>query len=202
MTEEEKLFRKFFFEAPGDDDDAGGTDDATPDTPEDVSADAPNDTSIDNNTTSDDLGGNDDIDDTTGGDDAPPDIDDDGSDDDTGYDDSEEIAKENMHLNDKTSAILNVRLYQSFLNLITDISSHLTILEDNRDIFNSLSKDSTDIIPALKKLDDNIRIYLSDTFANERYEKNLLFFNKCLNLFKLLDDKFSDQISKGIKEYK
>lgn len=204
MSDEPNIFEQFMFEAPDDDPGADVTSDESP-ASDDAGAVPPDDNGdtdaapdIDDTTPDDGMG---DIDDTGGDDDAPPDIDDD-TDSGDDYTGDEEAPQKNMHLNDKVSAILNVNLYQTFLNLLDSINSHVTVLDDNRDMFTSLSKDAMEIVPALKKLDDNIRLYLDNTFVNERYEKNLLFFNKCLNLFNLLDDKFSDQISKGIKEHK
>ena len=51
-----------------------------------------------------------------------------------------------------------------------------------------------------QQLDENIRLYLKDIFLNENYSKNLLFFNKCLNLLNILNKIFSQKIRKGIKD--
>ena len=63
----------------------------------------------------------------------------------------------------------------------------------------ALSPEAPDIIGSLKKLDENIRLYLDNIFVNENYSRNLLFFDKCLNLLKLLNDAFDGSIQKGIK---
>lgn len=143
-------------------------------------------------------------------DDGPPDLNDDfGSEDGFGGDeegtedqdgDSSESNDPTLGLDDKVSAIMNQQLYQRFLNLIGAIANQLTMIKNNNDILYTLSEDSLDTETSLKKLDENIRLYLKYNFLNENYSKNLLFFNKCLNLLKLLNDSFDASIRKGIKE--
>ncbi len=204
MSDELELFQKFMFEAPGDDDSATvppdeAQMDTNPDPPADMSTDVetvgPADVS-DEPPSVDDIGGVDD---------APPDMGDGGFEDDFSDDDLVEDdsgGTETQKLDDKLSAIMNVTLYQTFLSLIGDINEQLSTIKNNTDMFYTLSNESLDVVPSLKKLDENIRLYLKNTFIHERYEKNLLFFNKCMNLYKLLGDKFNADISKGIKEYK
>ena len=74
------------------------------------------------------------------------------------------------------------------------------MLKTNGDVLFTLSPESLDIVGSLKRLDENVRLYLKNTFLNENYSGNLLFFNKCLNLLKLLNDVFDRNVRKGIKE--
>jgi len=105
----------------------------------------------------------------------------------------------NLGLDEKISAIMNMNLYQRYLSLLNTIGGQLTMIKNNSDILHTLSADSLDIVESLKKLDENIRLYLKNSFLNENYSKNLLFFNKCLNLLKLLNDVFDSNVKKGIK---
>lgn len=202
MSVEPNLFQRFMFEAPGDDtsdnvppDEAQMDTTGPPDIPDNADpTEGPPDVSDEPPNTDDDLGG----------DDAPPDMGDGGFEDDdfSEFEDDPGGGNQSLDLDDKVSAIMNVTLYQTFLSLVGDINERLTTIKHNTDMFYTLSDKSLDIIPDLKKLDENIRLYLKNTFIHERYEKNLLFFNKCMNLFKLLGDKFNAEVSKGIKEYK
>lgn len=107
-----------------------------------------------------------------------------------------------LGIDDKVSAIMNMNLYQRFISLLTSIGSQITSIKNNSDVLYTLSEDSVDIVDSLKKLDENIRLYLKNTFINENYSKNLLFFNKCLNLLKLLNDVFDEKVRKGINAMK
>jgi hypothetical protein len=190
MSDELNLFQKFMFEAPGDDESTAvppdeSQMDANIDPPSDMSDTGPADVSDEPPS-----------EDNVGGDDAPPDMGDGGFEDDSG---GTEIQQK---LDDKLSTIMNTRLYQTFLSFIGDINEQITTIKNNIDMFYTLSNESIDVIPNLKKLDENVRLYLKNTFVYERYEKNLLFFNKCINLYKLLGDKFNVDVSKGIKEHK
>lgn len=200
------LFEQFLYEAPGDDpspdsapdttpaEDTGG---APPDMPDEAPAedDSPPDMG-------DDFGGDD-------MNDAPPEMggeDDGGFEDDMGFGDDtdsnesqEDNNENNLELDEKISSILNMNLYQRYLTLLNTIGSQLTMIKNNSDILFTLSKDSLSIVEKLKKLDENIRLYLKNSFLHENYSKNLLFFNKCLNLLKLLNDIFDKDIRKGIK---
>jgi hypothetical protein len=193
------LFYKVMFEAPGD----------PPDMPSDGTGppDIPSDTSGSDNTPPDlsDGQGSEtppDIqdDDTAGGSNDPPDLDmdfgDGGDQQDQGFDDDpsaeggEENQIQNLNFDEKISAIMNMNLYQRYLSLLNNIGGQLSMIKNNSDMLYTLSNNSLDIIESLKKLDENIRLYLSNYFLNENYSKNLLFFNKCLNLLKLLNDVF------------
>lgn len=192
MSKELDFFERFLFEAPGDDPpDTGG--DGPPDIPEDA-GDAPGPPDLP------DPGGGD------VGDDSPPDLADDGGfGDDTdfgadGSNASEDGQELDPGLDEKVSAILNQELYQRFLSLLNKISGQLAMLKTNGDVLFTLSPESLDIVGSLKRLDENVRLYLKNTFLNENYSGNLLFFNKCLNLLKLLNDVFDRNVRKGIKE--
>lgn len=194
------MFEKFLYEAPGDDPpDVQPAADSAPDVP----AEAPDDS------------GPPDIPDDAGADtadDGPPDMPPDGEDgfDDGGFGDEGtddgggegDNDPENLGLDDKISAIMNMNLYQRFLSLMNTIGGQLTMLRNNGDMLYTLSPESLDIVESLKKLDENIRLYLKNTFLNENYSKNLLFFNKCLNLLKILNDVFDKNIKKGISSMK
>lgn len=200
---ESSLFEQFLYEAPGDD-----PPDVAPDmssdaeTPPDMPEETP-DTDDSPPDMGDDFGGD-------MGDDAPPDM---GSDDDGGFgdegddgfgdnsgaDDSGENDSNNLELDEKISSIMNMNLYQRYLTLLNTIGSQLTMIKNNSDILFTLSSDSLSIVEKLKKLDENIRLYLKNSFLHENYSKNLLFFNKCLNLLKLLNDIFDKDVRKGIK---
>ena len=140
------------------------------------------------------------------GDDAPPDIGgDEGFGDDAGFGDDDSNGGDNDQakdpgLDEKVSAVLNRELYQRFLSLLDTIAGQLSMLKTNGDVLFTLSPESLDIVGSLKRLDENIRLYLKNTFLNENYSGNLLFFNKCLNLLKLLNDVFDRNVRKGIKE--
>lgn len=196
------LFTKYLTEAPGDDEapDAGMGDESSP----------PNS----NNAESDEMpnigddAGNIIPDEEGGGDDTPPDIDDINGDE--GFDDGEDEyigdgenpnpdeSLENLGLDDKVSTIMNMNLYQRFLTLLNTIASQTSMVKDNSDILQTLSPEALSIIDSLKKLDENIRLYLKNTFLNENYSKNILFFNKCINLLKILNDIFEKNINDGI----
>lgn len=89
---------------------------------------------------------------------------------------------------EKISNILNVKLYQRYIQLLSKIENQLITIKNNTDIFTILFKSSGDSIDILKKLDENIRLYIKYYFVKENYSKNLLFFNKCINLFKINND--------------
>lgn len=185
------LFQQsLFLEAPGDEGEASTdaqpadppADDAPPDIPDDVGTESDND--------------------------APPDMpDEDPSDDglgDTGFDDGQQQEEEDpnktMKLDAKVSTVMNVNLYQRYLTLLNTINTQLSMIKNNGDMIYTLSDQTSSIIASLKKLDENVRLYLSNIFLEENYSRNLLFFNKCLNLLKLLNDSFDASIQKGIKD--
>ena len=181
----QSLFEKFMFEAPGEDptnEVPDDTTDNTPDDPEPVDDSNESDPPVDE------------------GYDAPPDIGDmDGSYDD--LDDESNIDNDNnLGIDEKISAILNMNLYQSYLNLLTEITTQLNSIRDNSDILYTLFDEMDETLNSLNKLDENIRLYIKNSFLNNRYERNQFFYNKCLNLYKLLNDKFNDSVHKGIKD--
>lgn len=182
------LFEQWMFEAPGDDPNVAP--DSTPDAP---ATEAPPDTSADNAPP--------DIGEDAPADDGPPDISDD-SFDDGGLEDAppEEDAAKNMNLSDKVSSILSAGLYQNYLELISQIGSQMASIKSNSDILYALTDDMEAIVNSLRKLDENIRLYIDTFYINKRYEENLLFYNKCKNLSRLINDKFDQAIHKGIKE--
>lgn len=94
---------------------------------------------------------------------------------------------------------MNMQLYQRYLSLLNTITGQLTTVKNNSDVLYGISPDSLDIIEQLKKLDENVRLYIKNSFLHENYSKNLLFFNKCLNLLQLLNVEFDKVIQKGIK---
>lgn len=194
------LFEQYLKEAPDDPPDAGQADaGAPPDIPDGAESD----------TGPPDMGdaGMDDSPDSGGSfDDGPPDM---GGDDfGDGMEDGDEGGEEGGEnqeepiegLDEKVSAIMNQRLYQSFLAMLNTIGSQISQVKENSDILHALSAESIEITESLQKLDENVRLYLKNIFMEENYSKNLLFFNKCLNLLKLLNDVFTERIRKGIKD--
>lgn len=185
------LFQQsLFLEAPGDEGEASTdaqpadppADDAPPDIPDDAGTESDND--------------------------APPDMpEEDPSDEglgDTGFDDGQQQEEEDpnktMKLDAKVSTVMNVNLYQRYLTLLNTINTQLSMIKNNGDMIYTLSDQTSSIIASLKKLDENVRLYMSNIFLEENYSRNLLFFNKCLNLLKLLNDSFDASIQKGIKD--
>lgn len=191
--EQRSLFEQWMFEAPGDDPPVEETpapdmpDEAPPmdDTPPDMDVGDPADD------TPMDVGG---------GDDLPPDL---GNDDSFGdFEDlpADEEEKSPAGLSDKVSSILNLNLYQSYMGLLSQLESNISSIKHNSDLLYSLNKDIELVVNDFKRLSENLRLYIDNSFTNERYEKNLLFYNKCKNLNKLLNDKFDSIVHKGIKE--
>ena len=182
--------QSLFLEAPGDEGEASTyaqpadppADDAPPDIPDDAGTESDND--------------------------APPDMpEEDPSDEglgDTGFDDGQQQEEEDpnktMKLDAKVSTVMNVNLYQRYLTLLNTINTQLSMIKNNGDMIYTLSDQTSSIIASLKKLDENVRLYMSNIFLEENYSRNLLFFNKCLNLLKLLNDSFDASIQKGIKD--
>lgn len=136
---------------------------------------------------------------------GPPDLG--GMDDETDdmFDDSggetggEEKPDENLNIDEKISAIMNRSLYQKFLTLLNTIGVQISTIKNNSDVLFNISDDIVDVNESLKKLDENVRLYLSNQFEDENYSQNLLFFNKCVNLLKLLGEAFDKGISKGLR---
>lgn len=192
------LFTQFLYEAPGADPppDIGGDTQETDTGPPDIDGgeDMPTDEGPpDMEGLGDDFGGD------FGGD-GPPDI---GGFGDEEFDDGNaQDPNESMELDEKISAIMNQRLYQQYLSLLNNISTQISSIKENTDIFRSISPKSLVIVKGLKKLDENLHLYLQNNFMYTDYSKNLLFFNECLNLLKLLNYIFNRDIQKGIKDIK
>lgn len=201
------IFTQYLFEAPGDDEsppdtsmsDASTSSDEAPEGPDGIDLNNPSEDSAP------DIDGFDDSAPDGGGDNSAPDIDgfddnmDDGFGDENSDDDNNGQPKEDLHLDDKVSAIMNMNLYQRYLSLLTSLKEQISSIKDNYDILRTLSPDALDIVDSLKKLEENINLYIKNNFVHENYSKNLLFFNKCLNLLKLLNDIFEKNVTKGIK---
>lgn len=179
MDENLKFFEKFLYEAPGED---------PPDMPDLPSATGPPDAGGGDLPDMPDLGGGD------GGDFG-------GFDNEDNAGDGEEQGQ-NLELDEKISAIMNMNLYQRYLALLNTIDGQLSMIKGNSDVLYTLSPESIEIIGDLKKLAENVRLYIKNNFLHANYSVNLLFFNRCLNLLKLLNDQFGGNIQKGIKSMK
>lgn len=196
MEQETSMFDRIFLEAPGD----PPPDMPTDATHTDTGGDAPPE--MDMSGDEPDMGDPPDM----GGDDIsgdPPDLGEEGDfgGEDQGMEDppEEEDPNANLEFDEKISRIMNMNLYQRYLALLNNISGQLTMLKDNSDTLYAVSEDSIDIIAALKKLDENVRLYLKNYFIQENFSKNRLFFDKCLNLLNLLNEIFQKKIEKGLK---
>ena len=130
----------------------------------------------------------------------------DGGGDDMGFGDDQQqqqngdLPNENLAINDKVSLLMNVNLYNHYLSLRDKLKGELSSINNNKDILYSISKDIPGIVSDLNKLENNVSTYMRNLFSNESYSKNLLFFNKCVNLYKLIIDEFNDLTKKGIKD--
>ena len=179
------LFEQIIYEAPGDE--------APPDMPAEDAAppSPPPDMTDEGSDMGDDAGV------------SPPDMADDfgdpGDDAGGGFGDPSQEGEEELELDEKISAIMNQQLYRRFSKLLNDIAAQVVSIKNNSDMIYTLSTESLSIVGELKKLEENIRFYLTDNFLEENYSKNLLFFNKCLNLLKLLNERFDKEIQKGIR---
>lgn len=191
------LFERYLVEAPEDEAAPDANMDAASEDPPDAPAEDP--PAIDG-TTEEDNAGDFSTDSEEGGD--PPDMGDFGTDDSDSDMGMEDDTSDNAPtgLDDKVSAIMNQTLYKRYLSLLTQIASQQTSIKNNSDILYTISADVAGIVKSLSRLENNVRSYLKNTFADENYSRNLLFFNKAINLFKLLDDSFDAMIRKGMKE--
>lgn len=185
------FFNKVMLEADGDDAPSETNDNSPPD----INNEPPPDISEDNNSPPDISDGTEDN--------SPPDIDFNEEEDDPGFEDEEQPEENdennNLGFDEKISAIMNMNLYQRFLSLLNTVGGQISMVKRNSDMLYTISNESLDILESLKKLDENIRLYLSNYFLDENFSKNLLFLNKCINLLKLLNTIFEKNIKKGIK---
>lgn len=207
MADSLSLFERYLTEAPGDPPDMGNFNNSVPDMPADASTqEGPPDMGNMDGGLGDDMGG---MPDLGGFDDGGFDMGMDGMgmDDGSGLMDpnqqqqQQQQQEEPLQLDDKVNAIMNQQLYQRYLALLNTIGGQLTMMRNNSDVLHTLSPESIDGIESLKKLDENVRLYIRNTFMHEGYSKNLLFFNKCLNLLKLLNNVFDENIRKGIRNF-
>lgn len=142
--------------------------------------------------------------DTSGGMDDMGGGDDFGSSDDMGMDDnssddgSGEGEKKELSVGEKISNVLNGKLYQRYLALLNRIENQILTIKNNLDIFNILFENDNSIINILKKLSENIRIYINEKFIKENYSNNKLFFNKCINLYKMTNDELVKLMKRNI----
>lgn len=102
-----------------------------------------------------------------------------------------------LEISEKISVVMNYQLYQRFLTLSNTVSNQLSTIRSNNDLIHSVSPKALAVIEPLGKLGDNIRLYLTNNFLDNNYSRNLLFYNKCLNLMKLLEDIFARELSRG-----
>ncbi len=202
MAGEIDFFKQFLYEAPGDDpppdmiqQDNGGSS-PPPDIPEDNSQEFnmndsdPPDLPEQSNNTDDMYQDPPDMDDSDFNNDEFMDMDDDNGSNKT----------EDLGLDKKISAVMNQELYQRYLSLLGNVTSQISQMKDNSDILYSITTECTNIIDRLSNLESSIKLYLKNNFINENYSKNLLFFNKCLNLLNLINEIFDNETKKGIKD--
>lgn len=197
MAGELDFFKKFLYEAPGEDPpdvapDQGG-DSPPPDMPEE-------DNSID-------MSDPPDIPDDNSPGDPPPDLDSDvdteseeNYEDITGIDTSDQQSDEG--LSDKISAIMNQYLYQKFLKLVGQVSSKISEIKDNSDVLYAVTKDCSDVTSRLMRLETCLKLYMTNQFSNNSYSDNLHFFNRCFNSYALIGKIFDDLIKSGIRSMK
>lgn len=102
-----------------------------------------------------------------------------------------------LEISEKISVVMNYQLYQRFLTLSNTVANQLSTIRSNNDLIHSVSPKALAVIEPLGKLGDNIRLYLTNNFLDNNYSRNLLFYNKCLNLMKLLEDIFARELSRG-----
>jgi len=152
--------------------------------------------------------------DDTGDNEEPPDVPDMGFDDtgggsegnegdfgDFGDDnDSTNEEEEEPIVSEKISLIMNHQLYQRFLTLLNTVQNQLTSMKGNNDVIYAMSPKALEQVEPLSRLAENIRLYLSNNFLETNYSKNLLFYNRCLNLLNILNKIFSAELRAGKNE--
>lgn len=133
-------------------------------------------------------------------DDAPPDIDAEATEDMFGSDDTatEEQPKEDITVSEKISNIMNRGLFQKFISLLNTIELQISTIKSNSDVLFSLSEKCIQVMKGLEKLNDNIRLYLSNQFEDTNYSENLFFYHKCSNLLSLLNDDLDKAVSGSV----
>ena len=109
---------------------------------------------------------------------------------------NEEPQEEPLQVSEKISLAMNASLYQRFLTLLNTVNNQISSIKGNNDIIYAISPTSLDTIEPLTKLAENISLYLANSFLDCNYSKNRLFYNKCINLLKLLDNIFTKELRK------
>ena len=182
---DKKDIYNFLFEAPEDEETAAPEEAPVEDTPADDNPPDITDDAIE--------GAGDDIP-------APPDLgEEDITDDGFGDDLGDEGELNNLTIDEKISSILNVNLYKNYLKLLSDIGTQLNTIKSNIDMFNAISDTTGSLVESIRKLEENLRLYMIDHFQNSRYENNQLFYDKCKSLYELLNDKFEKDVRKSIR---
>lgn len=106
--------------------------------------------------------------------------------------------KESFTVSEKISNIMNRGLFQKFISLLNTIDLQVSTIKNSSDVLFSLTEDSVAIMKGLEKLNENIRLYLSNQFEEENYSNNLFFFNKCTNLLMLLNENLDKAVSSSV----
>lgn len=177
------LENKLFTEAP-EDEETSTVEDTTPPEVEDVPEETEEEVTTD---TTEEV-----VEDDQG----PPDIEDDVTEEDIETITSDMPSGEGTEFDKKVSDILNRELYQHYMSLKKTINQELTMLENNIDYINSEVMKETDIVEILKKLEENMDLYLANYFVNSNYSKNVFFYNKCLNMVNLVNLEFKRVLEK------
>ena len=108
----------------------------------------------------------------------------------------EEEREEPLRVSEKISLAMNASLYQRFLTLLNTVNNQISTIKGNNDVIYSISPTSLETMEPLTKLSENLSMYLANNFLDCNYSKNRLFYNKCVNLLKLLDDQFTKELRK------
>ena len=196
MVSDKNIFWQVMFEAEGDEQQEAAPEETSEDPPdiggdEYASDDGGADANVDNSDAPPDMGGDEFSSDDSFGDE-------DGSDDSGEEKETEDSAP--VGLDNKVSAILNAGLYKKNLALLSELTLKRNTIKDNIDVIRTLDPDAMEISENLQRLEDNIREYNDHTFLDENYSKNRLFYDKCLNMYNLLCQRFRDQMAKAIKK--
>jgi len=111
-----------------------------------------------------------------------------------------EEGEEELEISDKISLAMNANLYQRYLTLLNTVNQEISSIKNVNDIIYTVAPRSLETLQPLNKLAENLNLYLAHNFLDNNYSKNLLFYNKCLNLLKLLTQVFSQELKKGNTE--